>query len=138
MVLAWDNNVLTNQALMFVVGALSVIQVGVSIASLVKKWPEELAYSNKSAAANFQLSDEFKLLGLTAQNPTPTLQHDFALLVGKDQARCEQDAEKHVTEKEKCWGHRHGLKQFRRACAKCNEVPFDMKPSNCSVCGDFK
>ena len=138
MVLAWGNSILSNPALMFIVGALGVIQVGVSVTSIVKKWPDELAYANRSAAANFELSDQFKLLGLTAQSPSSTLQQDFVILVGKDQARSGQDAEKHVTDKEISWGHRHGLKQFGKACAKCNEVPFDMKPSNCSVCGDFR
>jgi len=138
MVLTWGRNILDMPALMSIVGLLAIVQVGVSAASLVKKWPDELEYTNESSGANFQLSDDFKMLALTATLPSPTLTSNFSHLVSKDQFRVQQDSKKHVSDKERCWGHRHGLKQFSRACSKCSIVPMDMKPTTCSVCGDFK
>lgn len=138
MVGAWGKEILDNRALMFVIATLGIAQVGVSVASLIKGWADEHAYSKRSTATNFRLSDEFQLLAKTAQNPPQSLQQDFSSLVTQDQVQSQLDSERHVKDSEKCRGHRHALKQFGRKCAECGEVPKNMKPSNCSVCGEFK
>ncbi|MEQ1766127.1 MAG: mobilome CxxCx(11)CxxC protein [Methylotenera sp.] len=138
MVSAWGKDVLTNRPLMFIVAALGIIQVAMSVASLIRRWPEEYAYANKSAASNYQIADEFKSLAQSAATPSSTFSHDLQKLLSRDQAQIQNDTEKHVTDSEKSRGHRHALRQFQRHCATCNKIPKDMKPTDCNQCGGFK
>ena len=137
MVLAWGKAVLTNHYLMFAIAVLGIIQVALSVASIIRGWAGEYAYSNKSAAANYQLSDEFKYLAQSASGQNVSITQEFQKLVIRDQSQTQSDTERHVTQKEKSWGHRHALRQFQRSCAGCNHVPKNMDPTDCSQCGDF-
>lgn len=138
MVAAWGKDVLANRPLMFLVALLGVVQVAISVASIIRRWPEEYAYANKSAATNYHLADAFKALAPTALAPPAGFNKELQNLTSRDQAQIQNDTEKHVSESEKSWGHRHALRQFQRSCATCNTVPKDMKPSSCSQCGAFK
>jgi mobilome CxxCx(11)CxxC protein len=137
MVIAWGKSVLVIQPLMFIVALLGIIQVALSVASLIRRWPEEHAYANRSAASNYQLSDEFKILAPDSVAPSATFTHDLQNLLARDQAQSQNDTERHVTDKEKSWGHRHALRQFQRSCVMCNKVPENMQPTGCNQCGDF-
>ena len=137
MVIAWGKAVLTNHYLMFAIALLGIIQVALSVASIIRGWAAEYAYSNKSAAANYQLSDEFKYLAQSGSAQDLPITQEFQKLVMRDQAQTQSDTERHVTQKEKSWGHRHALRQFQRPCAGCNIVPRDMKSTDCSQCGEF-
>lgn len=137
-VIAWGQNILNSQFLMFIVAALGVVQVGMSVFALIHHWAEEHAYSNQSASTNFQLSDEFKVLAPLSSEPTAALRKEFDRLVGRDQVQTSFDNQKHVTDSEKCRGHRYALRQFQRACATCGTQPMDMNPTSCKTCGDFK
>jgi len=136
MVAAWGKSVLDNGFLIFVVAAVGVVQVGMSVFALIHHWAEEHAYSNQSASVNFQLSDEFKLLAPVTL--TPTIRKDFDRLIARDQIQTSLDNQKHVTDSEKSRGHRYALKQFRRECATCGVEPKDMTPTTCKTCGGFK
>ncbi|MGZ0024866.1 mobilome CxxCx(11)CxxC protein [Stenotrophomonas sp. S4] len=138
MVAAWGKDVLTNRPLMFLVASLGVVQVAISVASIIRKWPEEYAYANRSAATNYQLADAFKTLAPNVIIASPEMNNELQNLIARDQAQTQNDTEKHVSESEKSWGHRHALRQFQRSCANCNTVPTDIKPSSCSQCGAFK
>ena len=77
MVIAWGKDVLGNRPLMFVVAVLAIIQIVLSVMSLIRRWPEEHAYANRSAASNYQLSDEFRILAPTAVSPSATCLRSF-------------------------------------------------------------
>lgn len=138
MIAAWGPTVLDNPLPASIVAVLGVVQVGTSVAAVIRKWPDEYSYSNQSAAINFQLADEFQQFASTPSDDSSANSDQFQKLVVRDQFQTQLDSQKHVTDKEKCWGHRHALKQFNRKCAKCGEVPNSMKPTvKCIVCGDF-
>lgn len=138
MVALWGKSVLESSILMFVVAAAGIVQVGMSVFALIHHWAEEHAYSNQSASTNFQLSDEFKLLAPSSLTPTPTTRKEFNRLVARDQAQTSLDNQKHVTDSEKCRGHRYALRQFQRECATCGIEPKDISPTTCKTCGGFK
>jgi mobilome CxxCx(11)CxxC protein len=135
--IAWGKDVLEGSNVLLVASILGIVQIAISIASLVQSWPTELDYSNESASANLKFAEEFKKLAETAQTPPTDLHSQANQLIALDQARSQQDSKKHVTEKELRWGHRRGLRQFRRECAGCNTIPIDLKSTKCGICGDF-
>ncbi len=128
------------QSLSIVAGVaafLGIVQLLVSISSIVNAWPTELEYSNESGAENLALSARFKNLAQTAANPPADLQQQFETLVAQDEARSKQDSKKGVTERELRKAHRYGLRQYQRRCVGCETVPTDMKSTNCGICGRF-
>jgi mobilome CxxCx(11)CxxC protein len=102
--------------------------------SVVSGWEEELVYASESINSNDRLSSGFAQLGRT--NPSDLPQRMDILKV-EDQIRRNSDNQKGISEPEQRKGMRAALRQFERACAKCNVVPADMKSTNCPVCGQF-
>ncbi|KND39776.1 mobilome CxxCx(11)CxxC protein [Streptomyces stelliscabiei] len=115
---------------------IAAVQLVVSLWSLVKRWPEELAYSSSSATANESLASRFAALG---EDPPglQTLRTQVDKLTVEDTARRDRDNEKGVTDKERRMGMRAALRKFQRQCATCHQAPTTMEPSNCGVCGQF-
>ena len=42
-----------------------------------------------------------------------------------------------IKDKELRMAMRYGLREYRRACASCKQVPTSMVPTECDVCGNF-
>ncbi|MGW0294748.1 mobilome CxxCx(11)CxxC protein [Streptomyces tuirus] len=124
-------------SVVLVVGSvIAAAQLVTSLWSLVKRWPEELAYSSASATANESLASRFAALG---EDPPglAALRTQLEKLNVEDTARRERDNEKNVTEKERRMGMRAALRKFQRRCPACQQVPTAMDPSDCGVCGKF-
>jgi mobilome CxxCx(11)CxxC protein len=117
---------------------VGLIQLFCSAWSLVYKWDDKLAYSLESAAENLALSSEFEELGKLATHPPPDLEVRSAAAKAKDEARRASDAKQGLWEQQLRIAHRAGLRQFRRACVKCGQIPYSMEPTDCPVCGRFK
>lgn len=121
----------------FGVGALQVL---LSLWSLVAGWNESLAYSNESMTHNAQLSTSFMEVAQARDVEEPIR---FNLLKVADQSRRDADQKKGITEKEIRRGMRAALRQFKKACAGCHEVPTSMdlkvnlKSKKCGVCGNY-
>jgi mobilome CxxCx(11)CxxC protein len=88
----------------------------------------------ESASENYRLSEQYSRLGA---DPPSDLRLRFEILEAAYHARQSADYREDVTPNEKRRGHRAGLLRFRRACVQCGAVPGAMRPSSCSVCGDF-
>ena len=123
--------------LMWTAGILGIIQLGVSIWSLVANWPENLQYSHESASENFELANKFKDIASTAPDPPLDLELRVAELKARDAARQAADMKRGLDAKEIRYGHRAGLRQFRRDCSGCNQTPTSMESTNCNICGRF-
>ncbi|MEU6680995.1 mobilome CxxCx(11)CxxC protein [Streptomyces sp. NPDC046925] len=120
-----------------VVGSvIAAVQLAISLWSVVKRWPEELAYSSASAAANDSLAARFAAL---AEDPPglQALRAQVEKLSVEDAGRRDRDSEKNVTEKERRTGMRASLRKYQRPCSACHQVPTTMEASNCGVCGQF-
>jgi mobilome CxxCx(11)CxxC protein len=116
-----------------VVGAAQVV---ISLWALVTRWPEDLAYSSASAAANESLSARFASLARDSTKVSP-LRTQLEKLSIEDASRRERDNEKGVKDKERRMGMRAALRKFQRTCPACNTVPTTMDSSDCGVCGRF-
>ncbi len=116
---------------------LGLVQLMLSIASVVKSWPSELEYANESSSANFELSEHFSRLGRMAQDPPAELSAMVSELRTLDTSRRQQDEKRSVSDVELRKGHRHGLKYFQRKCAQCQLVPASLKSTTCPTCGEF-
>jgi mobilome CxxCx(11)CxxC protein len=115
-------------------GILGIVQLVMSIWSLVAGWDNELAYALESLADNYHLSSEFEQL---AKSPPPDLELRFEVIRKQNQFREDADNKQDISDKEKRKGMRAALRQFQRPCLYCHEVPSSMIPSDCEVCGRF-
>lgn len=117
-------------------GALGILQLIVSVWAAVAQWDARLAYSSESASANHALASRFRGL---AENP-PQLaefQRQIELLSTENQQREQADYKQDLSDRELRRAHRAGLRQFRRECASCHQVPASMTSTKCDVCGNF-
>ncbi|MBQ0895672.1 hypothetical protein KBX37_21675 [Micromonospora sp. U56] len=120
------------------IGALvGLVQLVISLWSVVATWVEEYGYSAASLVDNSQIAQELEEL---ANEPLELdeLRQRYVALKARDTARRAQDYTHGVTDQEKRRGHRSALRDRGRKCAGCGEVPTSIKPSTCGVCGDFK
>lgn len=120
----------------WIAGVLGVGQVVVSLWALNARWEERLAYASESAPANHDLSQRFRNLAERAPAVAefvPQLQ----TLLDENSQRTSADYKQDITEKEKRAGHRATLRHFQKACSACKNVPVDMHPTKCAVCGNF-
>ena len=115
-------------------GILGVIQVVISLWSLIAKWDLALAYASESASANYTLSKRFKSL---AENPPDDFERRLEILEAENQQREQADYKQDIADTEKRMGHRAALREFARKCAGCGEVPKSLTPTNCDICGNF-
>ena len=119
--------------LITVAGLLGIVQLVMSLWSLVAKWDSIFAYSLESATDNRRLATQFEKL---ANNPPTDLATRFEMLDATYQARSDADVGQVVTDKEQRFALRVGLHRFRRPCVECGIVPDLKAPSTCSVCGE--
>jgi mobilome CxxCx(11)CxxC protein len=118
-------------------GILSIIQLVMSVWSLVARWQDALVYAEESVSSNHRLSREYESLGRNLPDKLADLKLRYSLLEKENQLRNEIDNKQGLTEKEKRAGLRAGLRRFQRPCVVCGQVPQSMKPSGCDVCGNF-
>jgi len=119
---------------------LSVIQLIVFTWAIIKKWDEELSYSYESATANKLLADEFECLAKYDHNTEESLSFfsKYQFLKAKNQSREEQDSKHSIIGHELRKGMRYALRNYKRECTGCKNIPISMKSTNCDVCGNFK
>jgi mobilome CxxCx(11)CxxC protein len=115
---------------------LLILQLIGSIWSLVYRWDDSFAYSLESMSANRSFYERFKELASDTHNKEEANLF-YQLPQSESQARSKEDEKQGATENEKRMGMRAGLRQLKRACAACNQVPTSMTPTDCNVCGNF-
>lgn len=116
---------------------LGLFQLVFSIWSLVAKWDDAFAYAQESVSANYRLSANFNELAANPPDNLKDFEISYRLLKIENDFRIDRDNQQYITEKEKRMGMRAGLRQFKRACAACKQVPVSLKSTNCDVCGNF-
>jgi len=137
LVLSFGTDFRFKEIIILIISILGLLQLVLSIWSLVAKWDDSLAYAQESLSANYRLSANFKEL---AENPPDNLKDfeiSYRFLKVENDSRNDRDNQQLVSGKEKRMGMRAGLRQFKRVCAVCHQVPVSLKPSDCEVCGNF-
>ena len=120
-----------------IAGTIALVQVVISIWSLVASWDSALSYSVESKAANYRLADQFFKLGRTTVLTPEEFDTELTALEAEAGFRTELDNRIDLTDKEKRMGMRAGLRHYSRICAGCGEIPKSMESSKCPVCGQF-
>lgn len=119
-----------------ILSVVGIVQFVLSLWALVARWQERHAYSVESKAANELLYEKYSAL---AKNPATLAEARVRLDLVEQDARVwrDKDSREGITDNEKRRGMRAGLRQVGRRCAGCDQVPVDMAPSDCGVCGKF-
>lgn len=122
---------------LIVLTPLAVFQLVLSAISLVYRWEDKVSYYLESSISNRNLSQEFDKLGKYPNEDVKITEHQYELLMERNNNREEQDDKYPFTDKEMRRGMRYALRRFQRSCLGCNQVPVSMKPTGCDVCGHF-
>lgn len=117
-----------------VAGLLSLVQALLSLWALTSRWDDSLSYGLESVRGNHRLASQYERLA--SLGPTDIAAR-LEVVDASNQARIENDLSQGITDAEKRMGMRAGLRQFRRACAECAQVPTSLQPSKCNTCGNF-
>jgi len=125
------------QIIFGIAGLLAFLQFIITIWSVVTKWNDNLAFYLESKSSNYRLASEYKRLANSTGWSPEEFEMRYQVLEAEGNIRTNQDDKIDLDEKEKRMGMRAGLREFQRPCAGCEKIPKDMKPTNCSVCGNF-
>lgn len=116
---------------------IAILQFVASFWALVAQWVDTYGYSVESMSANNSLSDRYGNLARTPPDELALMRALFESIETEDQSRRNLDYRQSLTDKEKRRGMRAALRQYRRSCAHCNQIPASMTATDCGVCGNF-
>lgn len=121
-------------------GAIGVVQLIVSLWSVVADWPGQLESSLLASGENSRLANEFDALAKQFATPPANFNSIYDKLTTQDNAQQAADQRQLITKEEKIYGHRAALYQYSIKCAKCQTVPTSRETSSavktpCDTCG---
>jgi mobilome CxxCx(11)CxxC protein len=130
----------TLKEFIWIAGFVGVVQLIVTLWSVVADWPGKLESSLSASGENSRLADEFDALAKTFNNPPLNFDILFEKLKAQDGAQNIADKRQLITKEEEIYGHRAALYQFRIACAVCKNVPNSREipgtvTTRCETCG---
>ena len=117
---------------------LSIFQIVLALWSVVAQWTENLAEYLEAKKENYYLSDRYTELGNNTTYTDAEWRTEFAVLETRGLYRLRGDLSHDITDEEKRMGMRISLRQFRRKCSSCGEIPQSVDASACPVCGNYK
>jgi mobilome CxxCx(11)CxxC protein len=131
------------EAVIYWAGALGAAQVIIFLWSVVASWPDNLEYSSTASADNLHLSSRLKALARESNNPSNDFEVRYREAITLDDCQITHDSKRHISEFEKMFSMRAGLRQFATSCDECGEVPKSMKMpfgghNRCPICGGPK
>ncbi|GHT13488.1 hypothetical protein FACS1894170_09520 [Planctomycetales bacterium] len=107
-------------------------------------WRCQDGYVNLSQTAyeHSVLSEKFQDLARKVNCDSPPsineIESEYNFLKREDEHLTRKINELNIKECEKRYGMRFALRQFQRKCTGCDEIPKDLLPTDCSVCGQFR
>ena len=116
---------------------LLIVQLIISAISLVYKWDDELAYAFEANNEYNTLYDEFIKLFKFTDTDNTILEKKYEVLFARLKARELQNIKHKLTEKELRKGMRFSLREHKKECYGCGQIPLDMYSTNCGICGKF-
>lgn len=112
-------------------------QVVLFLWSVVSNWVDRTTYSLESTSANQILSRRYSELAEAPPSDAGEFRSKLSLIDLEDGIRRQLDEQQGISDAELRMGMRASLRQFKQACAACEEVPVSLSPTACSVCGSF-
>jgi mobilome CxxCx(11)CxxC protein len=118
-----------------VTAPLALIQLLVSATlSVLGSDTKIIEYSTKTAEFAL-LNSEFEQLAKFPDNNYEAYSKKYEVLIERSKNIGRGNSE--LEDSELRMGMRFGLRNYRRACAGCNETPISMTATKCAVCGNF-
>lgn len=114
-----------------------IIQLIISVFSIVYKWDDELAYSFEAGNDYSNLYDEYSKLYKFPDSDLGKLEKQFEILNTKEKSREQQNSKHNIKDKERRIGMRYSLREHKKECAGCQKTPTNMTATECGVCGNF-
>lgn len=115
-------------------GLLGLLQLSLSVWSLVAKWDARHTYALSAAQAQTRLFNAWDAL---IRRPPPDLEIRIAELDVDDQEQEQSDLTQNISGQEKRFAMRSSLYFFGSNCRACGRKPASMMPSQCDTCGNF-
>jgi len=125
------------EIIIYFAGFIGLLQLGLNLWSLVDRWDDNYAYYLKSMAINNDLSRDYESIAHEPPSDFKDFKWKHETLDAKDRIISETDNHHNIGEREKRYGMRVALRQFKRPCGGCGKVPQSLKPTKCPVCGNF-
>ena len=120
--------------LLYFAGFLAIIQLAISVWSVVARWDERHGQALESSRANTRLYNLWKKLG---EHPTSQLSERVEEARSIDHDQEQRDLASGITDKEKRFAMHEALFYFRKPCPTCKVIPQSKKPSECDMCGNY-
>jgi mobilome CxxCx(11)CxxC protein len=117
-------------------GLLGLFQLITSIVAISSRWDDAFAYAQESQSSNFQMASDFEEIA-RKDRITDAFLVQYQILKKANDMRKASDSKQGVSDKEKRFGMRAGLRKYQKRCATCQQVPTSMKPTKCDTCGNF-
>jgi mobilome CxxCx(11)CxxC protein len=115
-------------------GILGVLQLALSLWSLVAKWDDRYAYAQRAMQVHTYLFNAWDAL---VKRPPADFEVRVQHLDDEDQRQEQSDLTQNISDKEKRFAMRATLYHYGNKCARCGRQPASMTPSNCDTCGNF-
>ena len=116
---------------------ISLVQLVLSVWSIVNRWNEKQAYYLESQIENYSFASKYETLAKFPPEAYEELKKESEKIDLLKHGRDIQDSKEELSEKQKRKGMRYALRKYKRICAGCNIVPISMKPTDCEICGNF-
>jgi mobilome CxxCx(11)CxxC protein len=123
--------------LLIITAPLSIVQLIISVWSVVANWNTSYAYYLETSLDNYNLSSNFEKIGKYPPQSVNDLKTELEKVIVLRENRDKQDNKYPLNEIEKRRGMRYSLRKHKRSCAGCNIIPVNMDSSDCGVCGKF-
>lgn len=123
--------------LLIITAPLSIVQLIISVWSVVANWNAAYAYYLETSLDNYNLSSNFEKIGKYPPQSANDLKTELDKIIVLRENRDRQDNKYSLNEIEKRRGMRYALRKYKRSCAGCDTIPVNMDSSDCGVCGKF-
>lgn len=123
--------------LLIITAPLSIIQLIISVWSVVANWNTSYAYYLETSLDNYNLSSSFEKIGKYPRLSVNDLTTELEKIIVLRENRDKQDNKYPLNEIEKRQGMRYALRKYKRSCAGCDTIPINMDSTDCAVCGKF-
>jgi mobilome CxxCx(11)CxxC protein len=120
--------------LLYLAGLLAIIQLAISVWSVVARWDERYEQAIESSRANTRLYNQWRKL---VDHPAIQLSEKVEEALSLDYDQEQKDLALGITDKEKRFAMHESLFYFRKPCPACRNVPERKKPSECDMCGNY-
>lgn len=133
--MAYSSNQEVLKWVVWIAAPLSIVQLVFSTILAVNGSEENIIAYGTKAAEYSVLNHEFFHLGKFPDDDYKELLRKYEVLA--ERMKGVSKGIKSLNESDLRKGMRYALRNYKKECVACKEIPYSMKPTNCDVCGNF-